>query len=52
MLRLAASPADKAPVSLGDAITGIDERSVVSFRASALMPQASHGNPHAGVLRR
>ena len=28
MLRLAASLADQAPVSLGDAITGIDERNV------------------------
>jgi len=49
MLRLAASLADKALVSLGDAITGIDERNVGSFRASALMPQVSHGNPCAGV---
>jgi hypothetical protein len=28
MLHLAASIADQAPVSLGDAITGIDERNV------------------------
>jgi hypothetical protein len=28
MLRLAASLADQAPVSLGEAITGIDERNV------------------------
>ncbi len=28
MLRLAASLADQAPVSLGDTITGIDERNV------------------------
>ncbi len=28
MLRLAASLADQAPVSLGDAITGIDDRNV------------------------
>jgi hypothetical protein len=28
MLRLAASLADQAPVSLGDAVTGIDERNI------------------------
>jgi hypothetical protein len=42
MLHLAASLADQAPVSLGDAVTGIDDRNVallvaviMSFRVSA-----------------
>lgn len=42
MLRLAASLADQAPVNLGDAITGIDERNL-SILARAVL--------HAGGQR-
>ena len=38
MLRLAASLADRAPVSLGEAVTGIDDRNVDLLLTRSVTP--------------
>ena len=45
MLRLAASLADRAPVSLGDAVTGIDDRNVDILLTAINHAAGRHGFP-------
>ena len=45
MLHLAASLADRAPVSLGDAVTGIDDRNVDTLLTAINHAAGRHGFP-------